>query len=146
MGSGRPEAGRPRHPYLRRGLQLSSERASLSELIGKAGQSVANATASGAASLIAGYDYGNLEMLAANVARQINVIRVTIRNRDGRIMAQSEVDDARTHQRFEAPVVFNGQTIGAVTVDVRPMHWNERWLRSIGVCLSNRPFLARYSG
>jgi len=99
-------------------IRVQSERASLSELIGKAGQSVANATASGAASLIAGYDYGNLEMLAANVARQINVIRVTIRNRDGRIMAQSEVDDARTHQRFEAPVVFNGQTIGAVTVDV----------------------------
>jgi diguanylate cyclase (GGDEF)-like protein len=99
-------------------IRVQSERASLSELIGKAGQSVANATASGAASLIAGYDYGNLEMLAANVARQINVIRVTIRNRDRRIMAQSEVDDARTHQRFEAPVVFNGQTIGAVTVDV----------------------------
>jgi diguanylate cyclase (GGDEF)-like protein len=99
-------------------IRVQSERASLSELIGKAGQSVANATASGAASLIAGYDYGNLEMLAANVARQINVIRVTIRNRDGRIMVQSEVDDARTHQRFEAPVVFNGQTIGAVTVDV----------------------------
>lgn len=99
-------------------IRVQSERASLSELIGKAGQSVANATASGAASLIAGYDYGNLEMLAANVARQINVIRVTIRNRDGRIMAQSEVDDARTHQRFETPVVFNGQTIGAVTVDV----------------------------
>src|SRR3569623_3134799 len=99
-------------------IRVQSERASLSELIGKAGQSGANATASGAASLIAGYDYGNLEMLAANVARQINVIRVTIRNRDGRIMAQSEVDDARTHQRFAATVVFNGQTIGAVTVDV----------------------------
>ena len=50
-------------------LRVQNERGPLGELIDKAGQSVAYATASGAASLlVAGYDYGNLEILAANVA------------------------------------------------------------------------------
>ena len=99
-------------------VRVQNERGSLSELIGKAGQSVANATASGAASLVAGYDYGNLEILAANVARQANVIRVIIRNRDGRVMAQAIGTDAGSYKRFESPVLFNGQVIGGVTVNI----------------------------
>jgi len=99
-------------------VRVQNERGSLSALIGKAGQSVANATASGAASLVAGYDYGNLEMLAANVARQANVIRVIIRNQGGRVMSQAAGEEAGTYKRFESPVVFDGQTIGDVTVDV----------------------------
>ena len=99
-------------------VRVQNERGSLSELIGKAGQSVANATASGAASLVAGYDYGNLEILATNVARQANVIRVIIRNQDGRVMAQATGEEAGSYKRFESPVLFNGQTIGGVTVNI----------------------------
>jgi diguanylate cyclase (GGDEF)-like protein len=99
-------------------IRVQNERGSLSELTGKAGQSVANATASGAASLVAGYDYGNLELLAANVARQDNVVRVIVRNRDGRVMAQATGRDAGTYKRFDSPVVFDGQTIGGVIVNV----------------------------
>ena len=86
----------------------------MGELIGKAGQSVANATASGAASLIAGYDYGNLEILADNVSQQANVIRVMIRNRSGRVMAQTIAVEATSFKRFESPVIFNGAAIGSV--------------------------------
>ena len=99
-------------------VRVQNERGSLSELIGKAGQSVANATASGAASLVAGYDYGNLEILATNVARQANVLRVIIRNQDGRVMAQATGEEAGTYKRFESPVLFNGQAIGGVTVNI----------------------------
>ena len=70
-------------------VRVQNERGPLSDLIGKAGQSVANATASGAASLIAGYDYGNLEILADNISQQANVIRVIIRNQGGRIMSEA---------------------------------------------------------
>lgn len=99
-------------------VRVQNERGSLSELIGKSGQSVANATASGAASLVAGYDYGNLEILAANVARQANVIRVVIRNQNGRVMTQAHGNEGGTYKRFEAPIVFNGRNIGGVTVDI----------------------------
>lgn len=99
-------------------VRVQNERVSLDELIGKAGQSVANATASGAASLVAGYDYGNLEILAANVARQANVIRVIIRNQDGRVMTQAAGEEAGTYKRFESPIVFGGETIGDTVVDI----------------------------
>jgi diguanylate cyclase (GGDEF)-like protein len=99
-------------------VRVQNERGPLSELIDKSGQSVANATASGAASLVAGYDYGNLEILAANVARQANVIRVTIRNQNDRVMAQASGEAGGAHKRFESPVVFDGQTIGGTIVDV----------------------------
>ena len=98
--------------------RVQYERAILGALVDKAGQSVANATASGAASLIAGYDYGNLEILADNVSQQANVIRVIIRNQNGRVMAQHGALEAETYKRFESPVLFNGRPIGGVTVNV----------------------------
>ncbi|MDP2266562.1 MAG: diguanylate cyclase [Thiobacillus sp.] len=99
-------------------VRVKNERGPLSEMIGKAGQSVANATASGAASLIAGYDYGNLEILTNNVSQQANVIHVMIRNQGGRVMTQTTSVAAASFKRFESPVMFNGEAIGSVAVDV----------------------------
>ena len=99
-------------------LRVQNERGSLNKLIDEVGQSVATATASGAASLVVGYDYGNLEILAANVAKQANVIRVTIRNKDGRVMTQSAGKKTGGFKHFESPVVFDGQTIGNASVDI----------------------------
>lgn len=99
-------------------VRVQNERGPLGELVDRAGQGVAHATASGAASLVAGYDYGNLEILAANVARQPDVIRVVIRNQGGRVMTQAAGEQAGTYKRFESPVVFDGQTIGGATVDI----------------------------
>lgn len=99
-------------------VRVQNERGPLGELIGKAGQSVAHATASGAASLIAGYDYGNLEILADNVSRQANVVRVSIRNRNGRVMSQAGAVKTQAFKRFDAPVRLGNETIGGVSVDV----------------------------
>ncbi|MBT9569012.1 MAG: diguanylate cyclase [Thiobacillus sp.] len=99
-------------------VRVQNERGPLGDLIDEAGQSVANATASGAAALIAGYDYGNLETLAANVSHQAHVIRVVVRNQAGRVMAQTASAEPVNFKRFEAPVVFAGEKIGSVAVDV----------------------------
>lgn len=99
-------------------VRVQNERGPLSELIDRSGQSVATATASGAASLVAGYDYGNLEILARNVARQPGVIRVSIRNLGDRVMSQAAGNEVGTYKRHEAPVVFEGQRIGTVSVDI----------------------------
>jgi len=99
-------------------VRVQNERGSLGELIGKSGQSVANATASGATSLIAGYDYGNLEILAENISQQANVIRVIIRNQRGRVMSEVTKGEGGAYNRFEAPVMFDGRVIGGVTVDM----------------------------
>ena len=99
-------------------VRVQNERGSLSELIDRAGQSVATATASGAASLVAGYDYGNLEILARNVAHQPGVIRVSIRNLAGRVMSQAAGNEVGSYTRYDAPVVFDAQRIGTVSVDI----------------------------
>ncbi len=99
-------------------VRVQNERGHLGELIGKAGQGVANATASGAAALIAGYDYGNLELLAGNVSRQANVIGVTIRNQKGDVMTETVSGEAGAFKRFESPVIFNDKPVGSVTVDL----------------------------
>ena len=98
--------------------RVSSERADLSSFMLRAGQSIADTTAAGAASLIAGYDYGNLELLADNVARQTNVVHITLRNAAGRIVAQVEKNPHSEHHRVQAPILFEGKAIGEVTVEL----------------------------
>lgn len=99
-------------------VRVRNERALLGALTDAAGQSVANATASGAAALIAGYDYGNLELLAQNVTREPTVVSVTIHKQSGTVMTRAASGRTGPARRFESPVVFEGRTIGAVTVDV----------------------------
>lgn len=111
-------------------VRVQNERGPLGELIDRSGQSVANATASGAASLIAGYDYGNLELLALNVAHQANVSRVMIRNQAGRSMAQASSIESGEVRRYEAPVVMGDATLGSVVVDV-PTDTLEKALRGL---------------
>jgi len=98
--------------------RVKSERNHLGNLVNQAGQNMANTAAAGAASLVVGYDYGNLEILARNVADQPGVMGVTIHNKNGRTMSQTVADASREYRRFQAPIVFDGAVIGSVAVDV----------------------------
>lgn len=99
-------------------VRVKNEREHLGNLIDHSGQNMANTTAAGAASLVVGYDYGNLEILARNVADQPNVMGVTILNKDGRTMSQTVVTTNRDYRRYQAPIVFDGAVIGSVAVDI----------------------------
>jgi diguanylate cyclase (GGDEF)-like protein len=99
-------------------VRVKTEREHLGNLIDHSGQNMANTTAAGAASLVVGYDYGNLEILARNVADQPNVMGVTILNKDGRTMSQTVVTTPRDYRRYQAPIVFDGAVIGSVAVDI----------------------------
>lgn len=96
--------------------RVHTEQAHLSELLGQSGQGIANTAAAGAASLVAGYDYGNLEILSNNVAQQAGVIHVAIRNASGRIVTQTEKPVDTPSRRFQAAIVFDRKPIGEVTV------------------------------
>lgn len=98
--------------------RVHTERTRLSEFIGYSGQSIANAAAAGAASLIVGYDYGNLEILARNIAQQPGVVHVLIRNQAGRTLAQADAGTEQVHRRFRSLVVFDRRPIGDVLIDV----------------------------
>lgn len=105
--------------------RVKSERAHLGNLVNLAGQNMANTAAAGSASLVVGYDYGNLEILARNVADQPGVMGVTILNKDGRTMSQAVANANRDYRRFLAPIVFDGAVIGSVAVDVSTEQLNE---------------------
>lgn len=105
--------------------RVKSERAHLGNLINHSGQNMANTVAAGAASLVVGYDYGNLEILARNIADQSGVMGVTILNKDGRTMSQTVASANRDYRRFHAPIVFDGSVIGSVAVDVSTERLNE---------------------
>lgn len=98
--------------------RVKNEREHLGNLANYSGQNMANTTAAGAASLVVGYDYGNLEILARNVADQANVMGVTILNRDGRIMSQTVAGSGKQYRRYQAPIVFDGEVIGSVALDI----------------------------
>jgi diguanylate cyclase (GGDEF)-like protein len=97
---------------------VKNEREHLGRLIDYSGQNMASTTAAGAASLVVGYDYGNLEILARNVADQPHVMGVVILNKDGRTMSQTVVNATKEYRRYKAPIVFDGAVIGSVVVDV----------------------------
>lgn len=98
--------------------RVQNEREHLGNMVDYSGQNMANTTAAGAASLVVGYDYGNLEILARNVADQSHVMGVTILNKDGRTMSQTVVNSTRQYRRYQSPIVFDGEVIGSVALDV----------------------------
>lgn len=98
--------------------RVQNEREHLSRLVDYSGQNMANTTAASAASLVVGFDYGNLEILARNVAAQSNVMGVTILNKNGRTMSQTVVNSNRQYRRYQAPVVFDGTAVGSVALDL----------------------------
>jgi diguanylate cyclase (GGDEF)-like protein len=98
--------------------RVKNERDHLGQMVDHSGQNMANTTAAGAASLVVGYDYGNLEILARNVADQSGVMGVTILNKNGRTMSQTVVNTDKEYRRYKAPIVFDGAVIGSVAVDV----------------------------
>ncbi len=98
--------------------RVKNERIHLGEMMNYSGQNMANTTAAGAASLVVGYDYGNLEILSRNVADQPNVMGVSILNKDERIMSQAVVNTTKQYRRFQSPIVFDGAIVGSVAVDI----------------------------
>lgn len=98
--------------------RVKSEHKNLDNLFNHSGQNMANTTAAGSASLVVGYDYGNLEILARNVADQANVMGVTILNKDGRTMSQTLLNVNSQYRRYQSPIIFDGKVIGSVAVDI----------------------------
>ena len=70
------------------------------------------------ANMLISYDYTNMESLAERVMKQPDLRRITIRNRDGKVMVTREAGDAAgvDSMSFESPAVFGGEVVGKVEV------------------------------
>lgn len=99
-------------------VRIKIEQDSLRASIEAAGSGRAKALAAGASNLVAGYDYGNLEGLAKNLLNQPDVLSVTIRNDDGRPMAEFSKPGSETGLLFDAPIKFDKEEIGRASLRV----------------------------
>lgn len=71
--------------------------------------------------LLVGYDYSNMESLAERIVKLQDVQQITVRNLTGKIMVSrnsSEFNETVKEQRYEAPVLFLGETIGSVELRI----------------------------
>jgi len=76
------------------------------------------------ANMLVGYDYTNMESLAERIIRQPDVLRITIRNHDGKIMVTRDKSDAAAESRldFGSPVIFSSKPVGTVELDLTLEH------------------------
>jgi diguanylate cyclase (GGDEF)-like protein len=72
------------------------------------------------ANLLVGYDYSNMESLAERIVQQPDVQHLIIRNRDDKVMVARNKPSLpdQTTLSFTAPVVFSGETIGRVDLQL----------------------------
>lgn len=99
-------------------VRIKTEQDHLQQSINIAGAGRAKALAAGAANLVAGYDYGNLEGLAKNLLNQPDVLAVTIRNINGRAMADFSKTTPEKGLRFDSPIQLNNREIGQASLTV----------------------------
>jgi len=86
----------------------------------RSGEERAMLIAEAVANLLIGYDYSNMESLAERIVQQQDVRQVIIRNRAGKVMVsrtKPNLADPATLS-FEAAVLFSGEAIGKVDLQV----------------------------
>ena len=99
-------------------IRVKIEQDQLRESINIAGIGRAKALAAGAANLVAGYDYGNLEGLARNLLNQHDVLSVTIRNNAGQAMADFSKPRKEAGLIFNSPITLDNHKIGLASLKV----------------------------
>jgi two-component system sensor histidine kinase/response regulator len=105
------------------------------EEINRSGQERAALVADAVANMIIGYDYSNMEALAARIAALQDVEKVNIYNIDGKLMVSAKTANFDSEYKglnyplgmtiFTAPVTFSGQKIGKVELLVTRERFNE---------------------
>lgn len=85
--------------------------------IQRSGEERATLIAEAFTNLVVGYDYGNMESLAERIVTQQDIKRVTVRNRNGKIMVAREGKGTQMDDPdllFNVPIRFSAETIGSV--------------------------------
>lgn len=89
--------------------------------IERSGQERIALLADALSTLIAGYDYSNMESLAERVVRQQDVQQLTVRNQEGKIMVTRDSADFNPDVKtlvFKSPVRFSGKPIGSAELRI----------------------------
>ena len=102
------------------GFRVVAEKQRITEEMRRSGQEHVELIAEAVANLLVGYDYSNMESLAERMVQQQDVQHLIIRDRNNKVMVsrnRPSLPDQATLS-FEAPVLFNSETVGKVDLQV----------------------------
>ena len=102
-------------------FRIYQAKKSFAEEINRSGQDRVMLIAESLANLVVAYDYSNIESLADRIVKMHDVQQIRILNRAGRIMASRTNSDFNPNNKgliFVAPVIFSGETIGSVELQL----------------------------
>ena len=102
------------------GFRVVAEKQRITDDMRRSGQEHVELIAEAVANLLVGYDYSNMESLAERMVQQQDVQHLIIRDRNNKVMVsrnRPSLPDQATLS-FEAPVLFNSETVGKVDLEV----------------------------
>ena len=101
-------------------FRVYAEKQRITEDMKRTGQERAAMVAEAVTNLLIGYDYTNMESLAERIVQQQDVQHIIIRNKEDKVMVsrnKASLPD-QANLSFTAPVVFNGDLVGKVDLQV----------------------------
>jgi len=101
-------------------FQVQTQKQRIADEMRRAGQERVSMISEAVANLLVGYDYSNMESLAERIVQQQDVQHLIIRNREDKVMVARNKPSLpdQTTLSFSAPVLFSGETIGKVDLQL----------------------------
>ncbi len=101
-------------------FQVQTQKQRIADEMRRAGQERVSMISEAVANLLVGYDYSNMESLAERIVQQQDVQHLIIRNREDKVMVARNKPSLpdQTTLSFSAPVLFSGETIGRVDLQL----------------------------
>lgn len=105
-------------------FQVQTQKQRIADEMRRAGQERVSMISEAVANLLVGYDYSNMESLAERIVQQQDVQHLIIRNREDKVMVARNKPSLpdQTTLSFSAPVLFSGETIGRVDLQLSLAH------------------------
>ncbi len=102
-------------------FRLYQAKTGFTEDMNRSGNIQVTLIAESLANLILAYDYGNIESLAERIVKLQDVQNIRILNQSGKVMAARSSSNLTTQKNglvFSSPVLFSGDTIGSVEIEL----------------------------
>ncbi|MCL5060050.1 MAG: diguanylate cyclase [Candidatus Thermoplasmatota archaeon] len=102
------------------GFRVVAEKQRITDDMKRSGQERVAMIAEAVANLLVGYDYSNMESLAERMVQQQDVQHIIIRDKQNKVMVSRNRPSLpdQTTLSFEAPVLFNSETVGKVDLQI----------------------------
>ena len=101
-------------------FQVQAQKQRIADEMHRSGQERVSMIAEAVANLLIGYDYSNMESLTERIVQQQDVQHLIIRNRESKVMVSRNKPSLpdQTTLSFSAPVLFSGEEIGKVDLQL----------------------------